>query len=279
MTVSAQRDTDSTLPATFGVDLRSSTVVMAGTFSYEGADIVTGWHHHGFHQIEYALAGIAEVETAGKRYLLPPNQAIWIPAGLEHQTTLRRVRSISVFFSPELFSRPGADARILAAAPLIREMISYASRWQITREANDSKGDAFLGVLADVVSEWLDHVVPLRLPTSSDPVVSMAMEFTDTNLKSVDEHSLCSAIGVSARTLRRRFAESTNMSWSQYLVGSRVLRAMALLVESDDSITDVSIRVGFESLSAFTRAFKRYGNETPSAYRARVRVGSADDRT
>jgi AraC-like DNA-binding protein len=274
VTVSAQTDTDLTFPATSsGVDLRADDRITAGTFCYEGADIVTGWHHHGLHQLEYALAGVAEVETAGKRYLLPPNQAVWIPAGLAHQTTLRRVRSISVFFAPEIFESPTDEARILAAAPVIREMIAYATRWPITRQTTDDKIDAFFCVLADVVAEWLGHEVPLCLPISSDPVVSSAMAFTDANLKSVDERSVCSAIGVSPRTLRRRFAESVDMSWSQYLIGSRVLRAMAQLVESNDSITGISVGVGFESVSAFTRAFKRYSNETPSAYRGRAGTG------
>jgi AraC-like DNA-binding protein len=60
------------------------------------------------------------------------------------------------------------------------------------------------------------------------------------------------------------------MSWRSYLHESRLLRAMALLAEPGPSVLQVATTVGFESVSAFTRAFGRYRGETPSAYRTRV---------
>ena len=88
---------------------------------------------HDLHQIEYAFEGIAEVETEGAHYLLPPQQAVWIPAGLTHRTTLKRVRSVAVFFDPTMVQGANDRVRILAATPLIREMIVYGARWPIAR--------------------------------------------------------------------------------------------------------------------------------------------------
>jgi AraC-like DNA-binding protein len=48
------------------------------------------------------------------------------------------------------------------------------------------------------------------------------------------------------------------------------LRAMTLLAEPGPTVLDVATRVGFDSVSAFTRAFRRYAGETPTAYRRRV---------
>lgn len=274
MTVSARSVNNSPLPAidvTGKVDLRSDRAISAGTFSFEGEDVVTGWHHHDLHQIEYALTGVAEVESASGRYLLPPQQAVWIPAGVEHETTLRRVQSVSVFFSPDMLPGPGDRVRILAAAPVIREMIVHATKWPITRESSSSDVDDYFCVLARLVAEWLDQETPLWLPTSTDPVVSAAMTYTNAHIPTVTEQSVCSAVGVSPRTLRRRFAAAVEMSWGQYLGQARVLRAMAGLAESGDSVTDVALGVGFDNLSSFTRAFRRHSGETPSAYRARVR--------
>jgi AraC-like DNA-binding protein len=273
VTVSAYPDKDLSPTANGdGVDLRSGPGVRAGTYSFEGQDFASGWHHHGLHQLEYAFAGIAEVETAHGKYLLPPQQAAWIPSGLRHETTLRRVRSVSVFFETDMLEGPGDRVRILAAAPVIREMILYATRWPITRTGSDASADAYFEVLARLVADWLDHETPLCLPTSNDPIVSAAMEFTNANLMNVEESLVCRSVGVSARTLRRRFSDGTGMTWESYLAGARILRAMAQLAESSDTVTDVSITVGFDSLSSFTRAFRRYAGETPSAYRARVRA-------
>jgi AraC-like DNA-binding protein len=253
--------------------MRSNSDIRAGTYSFHGEDLVTGWHHHELHQIEYALTGVAEVESATGRYLLPPQQAIWIPAGVEHETTLRRVQSVSVFFDEDMLTGLGRRVRVLAAAPVIREMIVYATKWPITRTASTPDVDAYFEVLARLVVEWLDQELALWLPTTTDPVVGAAMTETRDNLATITESSVCATVGVSARTLRRRFTEEVDMTWGQYLGQARVLSAMAQLAESDDSVTEVSLAVGFDNLSSFTRAFRRYCGETPSEYRERVQDG------
>jgi transcriptional regulator GlxA family with amidase domain len=60
------------------------------------------------------------------------------------------------------------------------------------------------------------------------------------------------------------------MSWRSYLLRARVLRSMAMLAESDRSVLEVSIAVGFDDVGAFARSFARHCGETPSAYKRRV---------
>jgi len=252
------------------VDMRGGTRVRAGSYRYEGGDVVTGWHHHDLHQIEYALEGVAEVETHAARHLLPPRQAAWIPAGLPHCTTLRRVRSVSVFFEPTMVTGADDRVRILAAAPVIREMLEYAIRWPIDRPASDATADAFFDALALLARDWLDREAPLCLPTSTDPLVRGVMDFTRDHLAGVTLERVGAAVGASARTVRRRFA-TVGMPWSRYLLESRMLRAMTLLAEADQTVLRTATDVGFDSVSAFTRAFTRFTGETPSAYKRRVR--------
>jgi AraC-like DNA-binding protein len=45
---------------------------------------------------------------------------------------------------------------------------------------------------------------------------------------------------------------------------------MASLTEPGRTVIEVATEVGFESVSAFTRAFSRFTGETPTAYRRRV---------
>jgi AraC-like DNA-binding protein len=276
MTVSARSANDMPPAANIDmVDMRDGTPVRAGSYPYEGDDLVTGWHTHDLHQIEYAFRGVVEVETKAVHYLLPPQQAVWIPAGLAHNTTLKRVRTVSVFFDPQMVGRADDRARILAAAPVIREMILYAVRWPIDRPASDPVADAFFEALAQLTFDWLDHETPLCLPTSTDPVVAAVMACTNAHLDEVTARDVCRAVGVSERTLRRQFSAATGMTWRQYLRQSRLLRSMALLAEPGPTVLDVATRVGFDSVSAFTRAFSRYTAETPTAYRRRVTVTSA----
>ena len=55
------------------------------------------------------------------------------------------------------------------------------------------------------------------------------------------------------------------MTWRRYLLESRLLQAMAMLTEPGRSVAEVAVDVGFDSVSAFTRAFTRFAGETPTA--------------
>src|SRR5262249_47334353 len=134
VTVSALSDNVLSESARPVIELRRGGRALGGSYLYEGDALITGWHSHEVHQIEYAIGGVVEVETASAHYLLPPQQAAWIPAGLEHQATMNPdVRTVAVMFDRELVNDGGDRARILAVSPLIRGMMIYALRWPIDR--------------------------------------------------------------------------------------------------------------------------------------------------
>ena len=65
------------------------------------------------------------------------------------------------------------------------------------------------------------------------------------------------------RTFRAVFGETPH----RYLQRRRVERSMFLLRETDRSVTDVCLDVGFTSLGTFSRTFKEIVGESPSSYR------------
>ena len=67
-----------------------------------------------------------------------------------------------------------------------------------------------------------------------------------------------------SRTFRAVFGETPH----RYLQRRRVERSMFLLRETDRSITDICLDVGFSSLGTFSRTFREIVGETPSDYRS-----------
>ena len=67
-----------------------------------------------------------------------------------------------------------------------------------------------------------------------------------------------------SRSFRAVFGETPH----RYLQRRRVERSMFLLRETDRSVTDICLDVGFTSLGTFSRTFREIVGETPSAYRA-----------
>ncbi|MGV0794447.1 AraC family transcriptional regulator [Mycolicibacterium sp. XJ1819] len=278
MTVSAVSDRGLAQSATGAgrvIDLRRGGQAQGGSYLYHGDALITGWHSHDVHQIEYAIGGVVEVHTATAHYLLPPQQAAWLPAGLEHQAAMNPdVRTVAVMFDPALVDAPGDRARILAVSPLIREMMIYALRWPIDRASGSADeervSDAFFRTLADLVSEALDHEAPLSLPACEHPIVAAAMDYTKRHLDSATAEEVSRAVSVSERTLRRLFADELGLSWRTYLLHARMLRAMALLAAPGQTVQETATAVGFDSLSSFSRAFAQFCGETPSTYRKRI---------
>jgi AraC-like DNA-binding protein len=272
VTVSASAAKQLAAPARLGHrDVRGRSSALAGSYAYEiGDEVFTGWHSHDLHQLEYAFEGVAQVETADAHYLLPPRQAAWIPAGVEHCTTLTRVRTVSVFFDPAFGLRAHDRVRIIAVAPVIREMMLYARRWPIGRLSSEPVADRFFAALGALVEESLDDELPLRLPVSRHPLVAAAMRYANAHLADATLTGACAAAATSERSLRRAFQAQAGMPWRQYLLESRLLRAMALLAEPEHPVLAAATAVGFDSPGGFTRAFHRYTGETPLAYRRRI---------
>ena len=66
-----------------------------------------------------------------------------------------------------------------------------------------------------------------------------------------------------SRSFRAVFGETPH----RYLQRRRVERSMFLLRETDRSVTDICLDVGFNSLGTFSRTFREIVGETPSGYR------------
>ena len=67
------------------------------------------------------------------------------------------------------------------------------------------------------------------------------------------------------RTFKETFGETPH----RYLQRRRVERSMFLLRETDRSVTDICLDVGFGSLGTFSRTFRDIVGETPSEFRER----------
>ena len=68
------------------------------------------------------------------------------------------------------------------------------------------------------------------------------------------------------RTFKETFGETPH----RYLQRRRVERSMFLLRETDRSVTDICLDVGFGSLGTFSRTFRDIVGVSPSEYRARA---------
>lgn len=82
-------------------------------------------------------------------------------------------------------------------------------------------------------------------------------------------------LGVSPRTLARRFAGHLGTSPGVWLLARRVAAARALLEETDLPVETIAARVGLTSAVNLRRRFRAQVGTTPGAYRRAFRVPGA----
>jgi AraC-like DNA-binding protein len=253
------------------------TVPRPGSLYRDGMHVDLQWHFHEMHKLLYAFEGAIEVESTRGRNLVPRQLAAWIPAGVPHCTSIHGIRWVSVFFTTEMVDDPQQRVRTVMVSALMREMMREAMRWSLD-SPDGAVRKAFFDAMGQLCSEWIEREANLFLPTSKDARVKRVLDYTaqrmDLNLAVVCKH-----VGMSVRSLRRHLKAETGTTWEDYRHRSRLLHAISSLSETDEPVSEIAARCGFESPSAFARVFRREMGESPRDYRHRIMGAAHNDPT
>lgn len=158
--------------------------------------------------------------------------------------------------------RHGADA--FMAKPFIMEELrlqidnllskSRVMRAHFSGHAEERKEQVEQRDLADLDKQLMDRIMESVNKNLSDS------EFT--------VEQLAADAGLSRSQLHRKMKELTGISPSEFLSNIRLEQAARLLKERKVNISQVAYTLGFNSPSAFSKAFKRHFGQSPTEYAA-----------
>ncbi len=221
-------------------------------------------HTHSRDQLVYASAGVMTVTTVHGAWVVPPQRAVWVPAGVEHQ-----IRMIGAVAMRTVYLRPGAlpdaprQCRVVTVSPLLRELILRAVEIeQPYREGGPE--ERLIAVLLDEIRATPE--TPLHLPVPQDERLRRITDALQTD--PADSRPLAawaSEAAASARTLARLFQRETGMSFARWRQQLRLVRALEALAQGR-SVTETALDLGYESPSAFIAMFRRAFGKTPARY-------------
>lgn len=101
--------------------------------------------------------------------------------------------------------------------------------------------------------------------------IAQAISHLETNYREpIELDSLAEIAHMSKRSFIRAFQAATGISPIAYLIQLRVNRAANLLQRTDDSVTEIAFKVGFNDSNYFTRQFRKLSGTTPRTYRQRA---------
>jgi AraC-like DNA-binding protein len=108
------------------------------------------------------------------------------------------------------------------------------------------------------------------LPRATSAVVKQAMAYLHEHYaRPLARHDLAQAAGVSENYLSQIFHRELGVSPSNYLSRVRVHQAKELLSRTDDSVSVIASRVGFQDPAYFSRVFHKVVGASPQTYRSR----------
>ena len=224
-------------------------------------------HAHDEAQLTLAVSGIVQLHTESGRWLVPPNLAVWVPAGVMHRTELLteaelwmvhlQQSALKSWAPPTLPGRPFA----LRVTPLLRSLFEAIFAGSSGQE---KKTEIAIRLMLHELTEVTDAPTFLPLPTNAAAKRVAALALDD-HANRVNLLELASRAATSVRTVSRIFPVETGLTFKAWRQRARIVHAMQRLSRGD-SIAQVSGQVGFANTAAFAHAFRQVTDMTPSAY-------------
>jgi AraC-like DNA-binding protein len=233
-------------------------------------------HFHDQAQLVYPAHGLLGVTTSRGTWMAPPNRAVWIPAGAEHQHRAYGTTDFRGLLFPAELTRglargPRDQPTVVAVSGLLRELILIlTSTGAASIGADGARADGARRRLERVTLDQLreSSEQPLHLPEPGDDrlrAVTALLRQDPGNPATLAE--LGRRAGASARTLSRLFDQELAMSFHRWRTQLRIHHALVLLA-AGTSVTDTSIECGWSNPSSFIEAFARAVGTTPGRYQA-----------
>lgn len=220
-------------------------------------------HSHDRAQLSFALSGVMTVNIGDSSFLLPPNRAMWIPAGVSHQTICRSDVVFQCLYVDSRFARGADSFRVFEASPLVRALAAEATQFPEKYEL-DGREATIIRLLLSEIARMPN--VPVKAELPADYRLRRVCEAI--LAQPSDTHGItywAKEAGMARRTFTRYFREQTGMGLATWRRQVRVMEA-ASRIASGEPITSVAYEVGYDSPSAFTAMFHRTFGATPSSY-------------
>jgi len=225
-------------------------------------------HAHRRGQFAFAARGAISVATPHGRWLVPPQRACWVPAGITHEMTMGGpVTMLNTFLADPAAQALGLPAHccVLGVSPLLRQLLDAAIDLPALYDL-DGRAGKLMALLAEEIAAMAP--LPLSAPLPADPRLARACRqlfAAPTISASLD--AVAGQAGMSRRAFTRLFRAQTGASFAAWRQQACLLAAIERLTQGQP-VTRIALDLGYASPSAFTSAFRRALGQPPGAYLA-----------
>ena len=225
---------------------------------------LTPRHEHAWPQLLYASSGVMAVETPQASWIVPPQLAIWLPAGTWHVTRMLTEVNLASLYLRQTKNSP-LTCEVVEIRPLLRELLVAAIDIDLSGPLARREN-----LLADLIAEELTAAKrggsPIPLPRDGRLLPFCQRVLSEPSLHITLELHAC-AVGLTPKTVGRLFQRELGMTFREWRQLVQSSYAVAHLAQGEP-VKVVASRLGFTS-SAFSVMMMRNLQCTPVSLNSR----------
>ncbi len=229
-------------------------------------------HVHAWNQFVYATAGTLVGIVGRDWYVIPPEQALWIPTGIEHATgAIHDAKFRNLYIRDDVAGDLPKAPTVFRITPLLRALIVELAEMHDRQET-----ERYVGCVEALVLEQLARqpVLTFHLPWPHHPVLNrLCQSLFDAPADERDLDAWGRQLGASVRTIHRRFEKEVGIGFREWRNRLRLFKAIELL-SGGHTVTDVALELGYSTPSAFTFMFRQRMGCGPAEWQRSIRIGN-----
>lgn len=216
-------------------------------------------HRHAYAQLILPVQGRLMVTTPSQAVEVDTSRLFFVPPQCEHTFHAQAQNEFLVLDIPH----PWVTGRSDRPSPAEGVLQDLDEQWLALRYLLLSEAQRPDPALADLAHYACRMVRSLTVPRS---IAYLQTHYTE----AVSVEQLAALEGYTPAYYGEWFKARTGMTPKQYLHQLRLQRAKALLQETDLSLAEIALSVGYEHHASLTRLFKQQDGISPHQYRQSV---------
>ncbi len=207
------------------------------------------------------------VITPTTTFVIPPQRALWLPAGVDHEVSCRGPVSLRTLYIDPAYETDPSVCRVVEVSDFLKALILEVVSFD--------NGDDLTGREERIISLLLEEIVsmpraPFCAPMPMDARllrVCKAIIADPSDKRDIDDWANVACMG--RRTFTRAFQRETGMGLAVWRQQVRLMAALSMMA-SGQPVATVAFDIGYDSPSAFSAMFRRAFGVVPSSYLLRT---------
>lgn len=231
------------------------------------------------HLLWYVMDGVGTMRLDGRTWELGPGAGFVFGPGSQPYGTQDPERRLVVFgmhfqiVDPLGRAIQETDNMLPPPGHIVRDMALFATlaqRCDISRRRGDELGalQSCLFLRAMLLHLWDEvlHPAPSAVDLALDEIMR-TIQMEPGKRRTVDE--LAAQVHLSRAQFVRRFRAASGLAPARFMVQARLERARRLIAETDMTLSQIALVLGYDDVYFFSRQFKQYAGHPPSMLRKR----------